>query len=101
MSSSDFPRVAAALLNSSLSLLQEWLPEGQLRGREYVVGNLAGDKGASLSINVDTGIWGDFAEGQSGGDLIALYAAIHGIRQGEACQRLLLRVSDAPIPTQS
>ncbi len=88
MSDSDFPRVAGALLASSLSLLQEWLPNGELRGREYVVGSVAGESGQYLSINVDTGLWKDFSAGQSGGDLISLYAAIRGIKNGEACRVL-------------
>jgi hypothetical protein len=31
-------------------------------------------------------MWADFASGESGGDLVSLYAAIHGISQGDAAR---------------
>lgn len=84
----EFATLAAALLAQSHSLLPSWFPAGKWRGHEFVVGNLAGDPGESLSINGNTGAWGDFAAGEKGGDLISLYAAKHGIKQGEAAKRL-------------
>jgi predicted P-loop ATPase len=35
-----------------------------------------------------TGAWADFATGDKGGDIVALYAAHKGIKQGEACKEL-------------
>lgn len=86
----DFESLAAELQGQSLSLLQKWLPSGKLRGREYVCGNLQGDSGDSLSINIDTGAWADFAGGANdkGGDLISLYAAINKISNAEAAKKL-------------
>ncbi len=66
----------------------EWFPAGKKRGHEFVVGDLNGSPGDSLSINLNTGVWRDFASGDGGGDLIALYAAMHRIEQGEAYKRL-------------
>jgi len=84
----DFEGVARAALSACPDLLRRWFPAGTLRGREFVVGNLRGDRGDSLSINIDTGRWADFAAGERGGDLVALYAAMHRLSQGEAARRL-------------
>lgn len=84
----NFPVVAEALLNRSEPVLQEWLPGGRRVGSEWVCGNLQGEAGQSLSINVNTGAWQDFATGEKGGDLISLYAAIHRLSQIESLMRL-------------
>nr|DAQ54377.1 MAG TPA: virulence associated protein E [Caudoviricetes sp.] len=84
----DFRSLSSDLLARSESLCMEWFPSGKKRGHEFVVGDLGGSPGESLSINLNTGVWRDFASGEGGGDLIALYAAMHGIEQGEAYKRL-------------
>lgn len=75
-------------------LVPEWFPSGRQIGREWVVGNLRGDKGESLKINLDTGVWSDFATGESGGCLVTLYAAKHGIPYHKATA--LLEMERAP-----
>lgn len=84
----DFEAVASRLLQQSRSLLSEWFPAGKLQGNEFVVGDLAGSPGESLKINVDSGNWKDFATGEAGGDLISLYAAMHGMKQIDAVRAL-------------
>lgn len=84
----DFPSLAAELLARSETLCNEWFPAGKRRGREFVVGDLAGSEGESLSINLNTGKWSDFSTGEAGGDLISLYAAMNRIDQGEAYRKL-------------
>ena len=84
----DFEGLAASLLARAESLLPSWLPEGKRVGREFTVGSLNGERGKSLSINLDTGIWKDFAGTDGGGDLISLFAAINGIKQGDAVKSL-------------
>ncbi|HWT29371.1 MAG TPA: VapE domain-containing protein [Methylophilaceae bacterium] len=69
-------------------LVESWLPGGKYRGREYLIGDLRGSPGESLSINVDTGKWCDFAAGMRGGDMISLYAAINSLSQIDAARRL-------------
>jgi RecA-family ATPase len=70
-----FDEIRAAALAQADRLLRSWFPHGKLTGREFRVGNLQGDVGESLSVNVDTGEWGDFATGDKrGGDLIGLRA---------------------------
>jgi hypothetical protein len=47
-----------------------------MNGHEFVVGNLNGTKGHSLSVGLKDGkigVWSDFATGQKGGDLIELW----------------------------
>jgi len=92
----DFEGLAASLLARAESLLPSWLPEGQRVGREFTIGSLNGERGKSLSINLDTGVWRDFAGTDGGGDLISLYAAINGIKQGEAVKALF--GDDEPLP---
>lgn len=84
----NFSSLADELLRDAPNLLSKWFPAGFLRAREYIIGNLRGDAGESLSINIDKGVWKDFSSGESGGDLISLYAAIHSIGQGEAAKIL-------------
>ena len=84
----DFKSLAADLLSRSRELLPTWFPEGKIVGAEFVIGNLQGDAGDSLSINLHTGKWADFAGDARGGDLISLYAAKYGLRQAEAAEQL-------------
>lgn len=84
----DFAGLNAALLGRAHGLLPEWFPAGRLKGHEFLVGDLSGKAGDSLSININTGRWADFASGEKGGDLISLYAAIHRLDQGAAAKQL-------------
>lgn len=88
------PAVDFAALNASLAargreLLREWFPKGKATGVRFEVGNLQGESGHSLSVDIPTGRWLDrAAEHLKGGDYVSLYAAIHGISQLEAARRL-------------
>lgn len=84
----DFQGLAARLLASADTVVPAWLPNGKRRGAEWVVGSLQGEAGDSLSINLRTGVWCDFAADAKGADLINLYAAIRGISQGDAAKDL-------------
>ncbi|GAA4478481.1 topoisomerase [Gluconacetobacter asukensis] len=72
-----FDAINAAALANWPSLVAGWLPAGRRRGDEWVVGGLDNAPGRSLSINLRTGRWADFADGPRGGDPISLYAALH------------------------
>jgi putative DNA primase/helicase len=74
------------------SLVREWLPQGHKEGNEYKVGSLAGEPGRSLSINLRTGVWTDFASGDVGSDPVSLLAAIRGAGQAEAARELAERL---------
>lgn len=82
----NFAALADALLARAHSLLPQWLPGGVERNGEWVCGDLSGGKGDSCSVNIRTGKWADFGgdESDRGGDLVSLYAAIHGLDMGKA-----------------
>ena len=84
----DFDAINARLLSDYLGTLKQWLPNGKKIGAYWCVGSLAGEPGESLKIHARKGLWSDFATGDKGGDPVSLYAAIHGIGQGEAAKRL-------------
>ncbi|PTR17482.1 putative P-loop ATPase [Nitrosospira sp. Nsp2] len=90
MSRIDFKYIADAALSRADSLLRQWLPGGKVEGREYsVVNPLRGDgKAGSFKINLDTGLWSDFATGDKGGDLVSLYAYLHGLKQDVAAREV-------------
>lgn len=79
-----FRELADALLANVDNLLPQWLPGGCKRGHEWVCGSLAGGKGTSCSVNMVTGSWADFSGDEKGGDLVSLYAAIHGLSMAKA-----------------
>lgn len=77
----DFKRIAEAALNSVETLLKEWLPDGHKAGPEWKARNptRSDNNEGSFSINMATGAWGDFAAGDTGGDLVSLCAYLfHG-----------------------
>lgn len=102
MSTLDFDAINEAAAADRLGLLRKWFPNGRLNGHEFEVGDLQGNPGKSLKINVKTGAWSDFNTGESGGDMISLYAAIHNLKQGEAARELAqeLGVADDPAPSR-
>jgi AAA domain/Domain of unknown function (DUF6371)/Toprim-like len=84
-----FDQIRAVSLAQADRLLRDWFPNGRLVGREFKVGNIAGDRGESLSINVDTGKWADFAAGIGGNDLIGVRAAMkHSADRSAAAREL-------------
>ena len=55
--------------------LRSLLPEAEKRGNELVCANVFGKKGTSFSYNLASGLWADFATGQSGASIIDLIMA--------------------------
>jgi putative DNA primase/helicase len=84
----DFKGLADALLRDAEGLLTQWFPNGVQSGHEFKIGSVEGEAGDSLSVNVTTGRWADFAGDDKGGDLISLYAAKRGLTQLEAAREL-------------
>jgi hypothetical protein len=86
----DFDRVNHAAMQALPILLRRWLPDGKRRGCEWVARNPTRNdrRPGSFKINLRTGRWGDFAAGDKGGDVIALYAYLRGIRQTDAAREL-------------
>jgi putative DNA primase/helicase len=85
-----FKALADALQAQAKDLVPKWIRGGFVRGSEYVCGSLSGDEGDSCAINLETGLWADFAgtDRDRGSDLVSLYAAIHEITMAEAAIQL-------------
>ena len=68
------------LLAALPAILHYLLPAGVLRGGKFMVGNIQGDKGDSLVVEMNgakAGLWHDFATG-AGGDILDLWAGVKG-----------------------
>ena len=85
-----FAEVNAVALPMLESLCHRWLPDGRRVNREFVARNptRADKTPGSFRINLNRGLWADFATGDKGGDPISLYAYLNGLRQIEAAHRL-------------
>ncbi len=86
----DFKEIASVALSRAESLVTSWIPGGRREGHEYKVLNpkRSDSKVGSFSINLRTGAWGDFATPDKGGDLIALYAFLHDLKQLAAAKEV-------------
>lgn len=84
-----------AVINARLdpaTVVPQWIPGGKKQGREYVARNPNRHDAnpGSFSVNLTTGKWADFATGDTGGDLVALYAYLfHAGDQGAAARALM------------
>ncbi|MEY8099850.1 hypothetical protein AB9F29_21060 [Falsihalocynthiibacter sp. S25ZX9] len=89
----EFAAIAALSQAHLRSLLSEWLPDGRVMGHEWVALNptRADRSRGSFRINMDNGLWADFATGDRGGDAISLFAYLNGLRQGQAARVLAQR----------
>ncbi|KHK02849.1 DNA primase [Desulfovibrio sp. TomC] len=96
MSPDSFMRVNASAFGRITELLPIWLPGGRQEGQEYVCASLDGGQGRSCKVNLATGKWADFATDEKGGDLVSLFAAIHGLRQSDAAQRIAENLGITP-----
>ncbi len=87
---SDFKTIADLAKSSSLTIVSYLCPHGKREGHEWVALNpTRHDKSlGSFRINLRTGKWADFATGDRGGDLIALWAYIKDIGQYEAMKQI-------------
>lgn len=87
----QFKVLAAALLANAEATLAEWLPAGKKKGGEWCVGSIRGEPGESCKIKLSSGFGMDFDTGEKFGDLVNVYAAIHGLSQAEAYDTLAPR----------
>lgn len=79
-----YEALAKELLSRAEALVAQWIPGGKKVAHRYVCGSLRGGEGTSCSVNLKTGQWGDFATGETGGDLISLYGACEGLTPAKA-----------------
>lgn len=73
----DFKQLAAQL--DPRQLVPQWLPDGKQQGNEWIARNPTRQdkRPGSFSVSLVTGKWSDFATGDSGNDLISLWAYLH------------------------
>lgn len=86
----DFDHINRTAMNVLPSLLARWLPDGRRQGHEWVARNpRRGDRSpGSFKVNMNKGIWSDFATGDRGKDPVSLAAYLFDLKQGEAAQQL-------------
>jgi len=76
----DKDEIRARLLDQLESVLLYLFPRGKRRGSQFYIGNLQGEPGDSLVVELEgpkRGVWIDFATGESG-DVLALWASTRG-----------------------
>lgn len=97
----DFKRLNSLALSQAENVVSHYSPNGKLNGCEWVAVNPARNDASarSFSVNVDTGVWMDFATNDKGGDLISYVAYTQRVSQGDAYKLLAhyLGVSDEPV----
>jgi len=72
--------IKSLLLGRLREVLHNLLPSGVIRGGKFYVGDIHGNKGDSLVVELSgakAGQWHDFATGE-GGDTISLWAGVYG-----------------------
>ncbi len=86
----NFRRVADEAAANAESIVFRWLPDGRREAGEWTARNpkRADKRPGSFKINLRSGKWGDFASGDTGGDLIALAAWLFDLKQDEAARRV-------------
>ncbi|MXP63902.1 hypothetical protein E0493_11150 [Roseomonas sp. M0104] len=87
----DYAAINQAALARLPEVLARLLPGGRTVGGEWQVGSLQGEAGNSLKVRLygqRAGMWCDFATGDRGGDVVSLAAAVAGLPQSKAAQKL-------------
>ena len=86
----DFDRVNAEAVASLEAVCRRLLPNGRRAGREYVALNprRVDRHPGSFKINLNSGVWADFATDDRGGDPVSLIAYIESCSQVVAAKKL-------------
>ena len=84
----DFISLASTLLHYSGAILPDILSGGKMVGKEWVCGDINGSTGSSFKFNIETGVFKDFAGGEGGKDIIALYSKQQRVSMKEAALHL-------------
>lgn len=74
----QFETLKRDMLGCAEHVCRHLLPSGKRDGNEWRCGNLRGDAGRSLSVNLVTGVWSDFATGEGGSNLLELWRQVRG-----------------------
>lgn len=92
MKTINFQSINDHALQCLESLCREWFPNGTREGREFKIGSLSGEPGRSLSVNLNSGAWKDFASDAGGSDPVSLLAAMRSVSMVDAARELAGRL---------
>jgi hypothetical protein len=86
----NFEAINHAAMRSLSAIVLRWLPDGSREGSEWVCLNPRRDDHSlgSFKVNLDNGMWADFATGDYGGDPVSLAAYLHDLSQVNAAKQL-------------
>lgn len=86
----DFERLKAPALANAEAIVRGLLPDGHLEGSEWSARNPRRDdrRLGSFKANLRSGEWCDFATGDRGSDLVALWAYVMNVSQRSAAIQL-------------
>ena len=81
--------------------MAQWLPDGVREDREWVARNpkRADRHKGSFKVNLATGLWGDFAAGVRGRDIISLAAYLGDLSQVDAALNIARMLAIDPWQT--
>jgi hypothetical protein len=84
----DFQALQRQMLPHLTTIIPQLLPDGRMRGCEYIARNpkRSDRRLGSFKVNIRTGRWCDFATGDAGGDIISLIAYVQRIGQADAAR---------------
>lgn len=87
----DFQALQQQMLPQLTTIIPQLLPDGRIRGCEYIARNpkRSDRRLGSFKVNIRTGRWCDFATGDAGGDIISLCAYLQGLSQHKAALHLI------------
>ena len=88
--------IRSRLLNQLPSVLQYLLPNGKIVRDQFHVGNIQGDTGESLKVELcapKAGLWQDFATSE-GGDIFDLWAQVKAMNTKTDFPKLIAEIQD-------
>jgi len=85
----DLKELIGKMKDQTESICRYLLPNGKVINNEYCVGDLSGNVGKSLKVNMNgkSGIWADFAADQSG-DIFDLWKSVRKVNTIEAIKEI-------------
>ena len=96
----DLFQLKIALTANCEAVCYHLFPSGKVKGKEFLVGDISGTPGKSLSINLKSGVWADFASDQKG-DLVELWMKSRRLDFVQACKEAQDFLGTGPRPSRA
>lgn len=92
----DIKQVASDAHHHIFALVQSWF-KGELRGRNFIaIDPTYNDSNlGSFQINIETGVWKNFSNGQGGNDMVSLYAYANRVKMKEAAEEVARQIGSS------